>query len=144
MKMKWYEYFLYLWCLPQFLLCLIVMCFIKDIKFDRWYRGRPVFVFDRGASKINDFFSGTALFWTLLPSNAGMRTIGHEHGHHIQGNKWGLIYLPVIGIASLRNNLKARNCERTKENYYDLYPEAEADELGNVVWVNGVRVYQGN
>ena len=119
------------------------MCFIKDIKFADWYRGRPVFRFDKSKSKINAFFSGTALFWTLLPVDAGMRTVGHEHGHHIQGNMWGPFYLLVIGISSLCNNLKARKCLRTKENYYNLHPEKWADIWGLVEWENGERVYKG-
>jgi len=119
------------------------MCFIKGIKFERWYRGRPIFRFDKNASKINRFFSGTALFWTLLPTDAGIKTIGHEHGHHIQGNYWGPLYLPVIGISSLQNNLKSRYCRRTWENYYKLHPEYQADVWGLIEWENGERVYKG-
>ena len=126
-----------LWCFPQFLLFLIIRAILKA-KYERTFKGRKIYRFDKIK---HPFFSGTALFHTLLPWDASPVTIAHEHGHHLQGNKWGLLYLPVIGIASLRNNLKARKCERTWFNYYILYPEAEADWLGGVRVENGVRVY---
>jgi hypothetical protein len=141
--MRWYEYPLYLWCLPQVIVLIGVLIALKGVKFEKWYRGRMIFRFDRKASKLNAFFSGTALFHTILPLESGQKTIGHEHGHHIQGNEWGPLYLIVIGISSLRNNLKSRNCQRTRENYYRLHPEYRADILGNVIWLNGVRVYNG-
>jgi len=120
------------------------MCVLKGVHNSNVkYKGRPVYVFDKKASKLNSFFSGTALFFTIIPTDAGKKTIAHEHGHHIQGNYWGWLYLPVIGISSIRNNLKSRTCYKTWENYYKLYPEAQADRLGGVVWVNGERVYKG-
>ena len=90
-----------------------------------------------------NFFSGTSLgYWIFLPNDAGAKTIAHEWGHCMQSRDWGPLYLIVHGIPSLKNNLKARKCERTLENYYKLHPEADADDRGGVVWIDGVRVYQ--
>ena len=122
-------------CLPQYLLGLIIRLVLKA-KLEATWNGRRVYRFVKGK-----FFSGTALFDTYLPHDAGIKTTAHEHGHHCQGDEEGWLYLPVIGVASLRNNLKARKCVRTWENYYRLFPEEDADELGGVRWENGVRVY---
>ena len=124
LKRKWYNI---LWCLPQYLLSLLIRKVLRA-RFDRMYEGRKLFRFDRGIKRrwkwlmwVQDKFSGTALFDTLLPLDSGAKTIAHEHGHHVDGDKWGWLYLPIIGIASLRNNLESRKTGYTKL-YYHKYP----------------------
>jgi len=132
--MNWYQV---LRELPQTLLGCIVQLFLTEKKDYGLYNDRRVVRFKKGK-----FFSGTSLgYWILLPYDAGAKTVAHEYGHCLQSEKWGWLYLPVIGVPSLKNNLKARNCERTAKNYYNLYPEKQADLLGGVVWENGGRVY---
>ena len=132
LKRKWYNY---LWCLPQVLLFLVVRFIILEgVTFEKLWKGRKIYRFDK-TKKRNAFFSGTALFHTLLPLDAGVKTLAHEHGHHVDGDKKGWLYLPATGIPSLRNNLKARKAGWNKA-YYHCYPEAEADELGGVVHTN--------
>jgi hypothetical protein len=114
------------------------MVFLKGLRYAQTYQGRRVYRFKKGK-----FFSGTALFWTLLPEDAGALTLAHEHGHHIQGNRWGWLYLPVIGIASLVNNLRSRMKDRVASHYYELYPEREADLLGGIIYLNGKRTLSG-
>jgi hypothetical protein len=124
--MKWYS-----WIREglQTLLGCIILLFLSGKLDSGLYKGRRLIFFDKGK-----FFSGTSLgFWIILPKDAGAKTIWHEYGHCLQSAKWGFLYLFVIGIPSLRNNLKARTCARTRENYYNLYPEKEADRLGGVV-----------
>jgi len=132
--MRWYNF---LWEGLQTLLGCIVLLFLKQKTFSPYlYKGRQVVWFEKGK-----FFSGTSLgYWILLPYDAGDKTTAHEWGHCVQSKRLGLFYLPVVGIPSLRNNLRSRYCERTKENYYNLYPEEEADRLGGVVWQDGYRV----
>ena len=131
--MKWYNH---LWECLQTLLGCIVLLFLREITDEGLYKGRRVIRFKKGK-----FFSGTSLgYWILIPKNASDIVKAHEWGHCMQSGVWGLLYLFVIGIPSLRNNLKARTCKRTNENYYKLYPENDADDRGGVIWVNGVRV----
>jgi len=136
-KMKWYDF---LWEGLQTLLGCIVLLFLKEKKDGGLYKGRRVIYFKKGS-----FFSATSLgYWILIPKGSKDRTKAHEWGHCMQSKKSGPLYLPICGVPSLRNNLKARKCKRTKENYYDLHPEKEADELGGVKWVDGVRVHVEN
>ena len=131
--MKWHNF---LWEGLQTLLGCIVQLFLTGKKDGGLYKGRRVIWFKKGK-----FFSGTSLgYWILLPYDAGEKTTAHEWGHCVQSSRLGPLYLPVTGVPSLRNNLKARKCERTRENYYKLYPEAEADRLGGIVWQDGYRV----
>ena len=134
--MKWYNF---LWEGLQTLLGCIVLLFLKKTNWENTpylYKGRRLIWFEKGK-----FFSGTSLgYWIMLPSDAGDKTVAHEYGHCVQSSRLGIFYLPLVGIPSLINNLKARKCKRTKENYYNLYPEAEADRLGGVVWRDGYRV----
>jgi len=63
----------------------------------------------------------------------------------LQSKKWSWLYLFVIGLPSLCNNLRGRKIyesmtyEEVQKDYYNRYPEKEADKLGGVVWVDGER-----
>ena len=137
--MKWYNY---LWELPQFLLCLIVMLFLTDKKDDGFYKDRRVIRFKKGK-----FFSGTSLCWILLPYDSEIMTVAHEWGHCMQSRDWGFLYLLVFGIPSLLNNLNGRKIHKymtyneVQKDYYTRYPEDDADRRGGVTWVNGERVF---
>jgi hypothetical protein len=118
--------------------------FLVSKKDNGLYKGRRVIRFNKEKT-LWGFFSGTSLgYWIFLPYDARQRTVAHEWGHCDQSADWGLLYLIVYGIASLYNNLKSRNCKRTFENYYELYPEYDADLRGDIIWINGVRVYVGH
>jgi hypothetical protein len=133
--MKWYSW---IWESIQTILGCIVLLFLSEKEDGGIFKGRRVIWFKKGK-----FFSGTSLgYWILLPKDAGIKTTAHEHGHCLQSADWGPLYLFVQGIPSLKNNLKARTCERTHENYYKLHPEKDADNRGGVTWENGVRVYK--
>ena len=135
--MKWYNF---LWEGIQTLLGWIIQrFFLKGKKDGGFYKGRKIIWFQKGK-----FFSGTSLgYYILLPYDAGEKTVAHEYGHCLQSSDLGPLYLPVAGVPSLYNNLKARYCARTKENYYKRYPEADADKRGGVVWRDGYRVLEG-
>ena len=135
LTMRWYNF---LWEAPQTIVGCIVLLFLSHKHDWGLYKGRKVVQFRKGS-----FFSGTSLgYWILLPYDAQGKTTAHEWGHCVQSSRLGPLYLPTVGIPSLRNNLRARYCERTRKNYYRLYPEAEADRLGGVVWRDGCRVME--
>lgn len=133
--MKWYNF---IWEGLQTLLGWVIQQYVlKGKKDGGFYKGRKLIWFKKGK-----FFSGTSLgYYILLPYNADRVVIAHEYGHCMQSSELGPLYLLVAGVPSLRNNLKARRCKRTYETYYDLYPEADADNRGGVRRVNGQRVY---
>jgi hypothetical protein len=56
----------------------------------------------------------------------------HEYGHTIQNYIFGWLYLIVIGIPSLVNNIRSRYNKRVLKTYYQRYPEKWADKLGGV------------
>ena len=139
--MKWCQI---IWELPQTLLGLIISCFLTILKKSN-YLGRRIMIFKRN-NWFSQLFSGTSLgFYILLPAGRDEVTVMHEYGHCLQSAKWGWLYPLVIGIPSLYNNLRGRKVyknktyEEVQKDYYNRYPEKEADELGGVVWVDGVR-----
>ena len=128
-------------CFPQWLLGLIIIA-VLGAEFEKWYKGRKVFCFEKGKKRrwkwltwFHGRFSGTALYHTILPHDSGSKTIAHEWGHHVDGDKWGWLYLPVIGVASLCNNLESGKVGYNKA-YYHKYPEWQADRNGGVRHVN--------
>ena len=121
-------FLMWTWELPQSLLGCIVLLFMTEKKDGGLYAGRRVIWFKKGS-----FFSGTSLgYWIILPYDSGVNTTAHEYGHCIQSRIYGLLYLFTCGVPSLLNNLKARKCAWTYENYYNLWPENNADKLGGV------------
>ena len=128
-----------LWEFPQTLLGWIVFRLLKiENKSD--FKGRLLCFFKR-EGRVSNFLSGVSLgFYILLPvSSNSEETIMHEYGHCLQSRKWGWLYLFVIGIPSLFNNLRGRivykgwTRGRARKDYYSRWPEKEADFLGGVV-----------
>jgi len=139
--MKWYQI---LWELPQTILGWIISIYLT-VESKEYYNGRCIIFFERN-NWFSRTFSGTSLgFYILLPVNSSQVTVAHEYGHCLQSIKWGPLYIPVIGLPSIINNLRGRRVYKNmtvsevQEDYYNRYPEKEADKLGGVVWVDGVR-----
>lgn len=59
-------------------------------------------------------------------------TAKHEHGHQIQSLYLGFLYLIVVGIPSVCNNIWSRIAKKDHKWYYSRYPENWADKLGKV------------
>lgn len=127
------------WCFPQYLLFLLLKIILKATFYEK-YEGKEIWTFNK---EKYPYFSGAALFHTLLPDTQkdNQLTIQHEHGHHLQGNKWGPLYLLAVGIPSLINNFRSRKNQWVSENYYLLYPEKQADRLGGLSYIDGKRIY---
>ena len=91
-------------------------------------------------NRFSKIISGVSLAaFILLPDgNDDDETVLHEHGHSIQSLYLGWLYLPVIGLPSLFNNLRGRVVYKDwtrvqiELDYYSRYPEKEADKLGGV------------
>lgn len=123
------------WEIIQSLAGLCLLPFLKR-KIIKKYKDRYIVWYDD-----NGFLSGVSLgFWICLPKNASSVTVAHEYGHCVQSKRWGPLYLFVIGLPSLLNNLRSRYDDKIKTEYYNLYPEKQADALGGVVWSEGKRI----
>ena len=130
---------LFLWQLPQnvigFLLTKLFRCvelYLNDEENDIRY-----FI----ATRFNKKWSGVSLGNYIIIAKmkyATETTIKHEHGHQIQSQKLGLLYLLVIGLPSFFGNIYDRfahwNWSRTKRLkwYYNQPWEKSADKLGKV------------
>ena len=140
--MKWNQI---LWELPQTLVGWIISKCVK-IESREYINGRCLIIFKKD-NWFSNLISGTSLgYYILLPVVRDEVTVRHEYGHCLQSKKWGWLYIPIIGLPSICNNLRGRKVyknmvyEEVQKDYYNRYPEKEADELGGVVWVDGVRV----
>ena len=161
--MKWYQI---LWELPQHIIGSIKskawkckekwahltdeqIAWIKQFEQDNNVK---VYVICRECKKTDpmlDLISGSSLSHIICVTDRNLKLdIPHEYGHCLQSKKRGWLYLLVIGIPSICNNLRGRKVykdmtyEEVQKDYYNRYPEKEADELGGVVWVDGVRVVE--
>ena len=85
--------------------------------------------------KISGFSTGRYIF--LHYPNCDEKTIRHECGHSSQSRRLGWLYLLVVGIPSVINNLRSRFDEHVWKTYYERYPENWADRLGGVKRTNG-------
>lgn len=115
---------LYLWQLPQNLLGILLSgCYKTTQKFK--YKDVVVRI-------CPTFKNGISLGRYIILKNKNKNTIKHEYGHCIQSKRWGPLYLFTVGIVSITHN-KFCNCKKHKHgNYYNIWPENEADRLGGV------------
>lgn len=123
---------LYLWQLPQNLLGLLLMLFLRPVKevTDTGYA--VVYSSDRmrGGISLGEYaFVATA-------SASDDRTVRHEGiGHARQSRMLGPFYLPVIGLPSIMHAWLSDRigcCRRHPEGYYHFWTEKWADRLGGV------------
>ena len=83
----------------------------------------------------NGRFPGGISLWPYIFIRKGHPVDrAHEYGHTIQSRRWGWLYLPVVGLASVIH-LWFRDMGwiwDRKSDYYAVWPENKADELGGV------------
>lgn len=115
---------LYLWQLPQNLLGLLIVAFLK-----------PEATLDFSGAKV--YFStrmrGGISLGRYIVLKAGLghpHNICHEWGHSRQSLYLGWLYLLIIGLPSLI--WAAVYTQDWKVSYYDFYTEKWADKLGGV------------
>lgn len=114
---------LWLWCLPQNLVGLIVKHVTKATSVGDHYE----FNIECGSVSLGEYIF-------LCPGHYGSEeTLRHEQGHQKQSRMLGWLYLPLIAIPSL---IWAGCFEwyRNKYNvsYYSFYTEAWADKLAGI------------
>lgn len=117
------EVILFLWCLPQNLVGLLVKLFTKKQAPTRVYNGAVISRWKYG--------SGVSLGnFIFVSPNASLNTIKHEYGHYKQSLMLGWLYLFVIGLPSIiwagcfKGYRKKHNV-----SYYKFYTEKWADNL---------------
>lgn len=123
---------LYIWQLPQHVLALIILAVYKP-KENKKYKNSTVYILTKGSFAVS---LGQYIFinknW-LTSKNI----IPHEYGHTIQSFIFGPLYLIIIGIPSILQNiissyLHKRGDSKMFRNYYNRFPENWADKLGGV------------
>ena len=117
------EALLYLWQLPQNLVGLLFLLFIKgevkhnlaDIEFYTSAR----------------FPGGISLGKYIVMGYATEKRVRHEFGHCIQSKILGWLYLPIVGLCS---GLHAwlHNCAKHGKTYYHYWTEKWADRLAGI------------
>lgn len=112
---------LYIWCLPQNVLGLLFLLFIKGE--EKHSLNGITFYYAWG------FGGGISLGKYIIMGSKSPKSVKHEYGHCIQSKMLGPLYLLVVGLPSL---LHAAFCPCRRHSYYDVYPENWADKLGGV------------
>jgi hypothetical protein len=112
---------LYLWQLPQNLLGLLFLLFIRGE--ERHSLAGISFYFS------DSFPGGISLGQYIIYGEKREKGVRHEYGHCLQSKMLGPLYLLVVGLPSL---LHAALCKCKNHSYYDGYPENWADKLGKV------------
>ena len=117
---------LYIWQLPQNLIGLLLLLFIRNeiahsLNNIRFYYS------------IN-FPGGITLGEYVIVGTKQELTIKHEYGHVLQSRILGPLYLFVIGLPSLIHAAIGNKlcCGKHPEGYYHFYTEKWADRLGKV------------
>lgn len=118
---------LYLWQLPQNLLGLLMLLFLKGET--RHRLGGIRFYF------LDTFPGGITLGEYIIVGTRQDITVRHEFGHVFQSRMLGPLYLIVIGLPSILHAWLSDRigcCRRHQEGYYHFYTEKWADRLGGV------------
>lgn len=120
MKLK--NILLYLWQLPQNIIGLLILLFIKgEVKHK--FQDISYYFYD-------PFPGGISLGNYLILGSNHSQTIRHEHGHAIQSRMLGPLYLLVVGLPSIIWAwLYGWIIPETKNGYYKFYTEKWADKL---------------
>lgn len=112
---------LYLWQLPQNLLGLLFLLFIRGE--ERHKLGDITFYYKDG------FTGGISLGNYIIIGSKCQKSVKHEYGHCRQSQRLGWLYLIVVGLPSI---LHAAFCRCRRHSYYSFYTEKWADKLGGV------------
>lgn len=121
---------LWIWQLPQHLLALIILLINrKNTRVMETATGIKYYlvkyIMDCGIS-LGDYIIIDADFSVCIVD------VHHEYGHSIQSHIFGPLYLLVIGLPSIINNIISRVKDKPFKWYYTRYPEKWADSLGGV------------
>lgn len=118
---------LYIWQLPQNLVGLLFLLFIKGEKRHQLGDIRFYYLFT--------FPGGITLGEYILLSSRKEWHIRHEFGHVLQSRILGPLYLPVIGLFSLIHawlNEVIGCCKKYPDGYYHFWTEKWANKLAGI------------
>lgn len=116
---------LYIWCLPQNLLGLLLRAIYKG--HDSEYNDAIV----RRSTKMR---GGISLGrYIIINQWSSEKTVKHEYGHTIQSKRLGWFYLLLVGLPSIVwACLYGSVIKPTLNGYYKFITECSADRLGGV------------
>lgn len=124
---------LFIWQLPQHILGLILMAIYRPTNYKEYKSSTVYILHDKGRFAVS---LGNIIFIheSFLHSK---NIIPHEYGHTIQSYIFGPLYLIVIGLPSIIQNiigsyLYKKGNKKMHNNYYKRFPEKWADKLGKV------------
>lgn len=133
------EFIKLIWQLPQNIIAFIII-FILNKENERclnvinnhyvWFVKHGVF---KCGVSLGDFIILSEKYKLLNKTDKFLTdTVLHEYGHQRQSIFFGPLYLLIIGLPSLCNNIYSRIFKKDSKWYYNRYPEKWADELGEV------------
>lgn len=127
------EILLYIWQLPQNLLGLIMMLFMKPYISKEKYRGITYVVSKKMAGGIS--LGNYIILSSSYADKIRSKNIwDHEWGHTRDSRMFGPLYLIVIGLPSIIWAwMYGKVIPYTHNGYYKFYTERRADRLGGVV-----------
>ena len=127
------EILLYIWQLPQNLLGLIMLLFMKPYVSKENYKG-ITYVISKNMSGGISLGNYVILYSSYKDKIMNQKTWDHEWGHTRDSRIFGPLYLLVIGLPSIIWAwLYDFIVPRTKNGYYKFYTEKRADRFGGVI-----------
>lgn len=126
------EILLYIWQLPQNLLGLIMLLFMKPYVSKEKYKGITYVVSKKMSGDIS-LGNYVILSNSYKDKNRYQKVWNHEWGHTRDSKIFGPLYLIAIGLPSLIWAwMYGTIVKPTTNGYYKFYTEKRADRLGGV------------
>ncbi len=121
---------LWTWCLPQTILGLIYLVFLRN-KIIKKQNHKGIALY---SVRVNGLFGGVSLGKFIFINNKlfNKKTIRHEYGHTLQGYIFGPLFLLIISLPSAILFWVSKYNKNVKKNYFSYFPENWADKLGGV------------
>lgn len=129
---KFKNFLLYIWQLPQNLLGLIMLLFMKPYVLKENYKGITYVVSKKMSGGIS-LGNYVILSNTYRDKNRYYKDLNHEWGHTRDSRMFGPLYLIVIGLPSIIWAwIYGTIIKPTQNGYYKFYTEKRADHFGGV------------
>lgn len=126
------EILFYIWQLPQNLLGLVFILFMKPYVLKEKYKGITYIVSKKMSGGIT-LGNYVILSNSYKDKNKHQKVWDHEYGHTRDSRIFGPIYLIAIGLPSLIWAwMYGTVIKPTHNGYYKFYTERRADRLGRV------------
>lgn len=123
------------WGIIQNLVGLLVMLIIPKMSVEPFHGAVAVeYESHKFTKNLGGFALGMFIFYPQMNPESKQNLLTHEYGHTIQSLIYGPLYLPVVGLCSVRwSQIYWKNREiYNKQNifYADKYPEKQANFWG--------------